>query len=215
MNRSYKYNQVWDAKISEPYKPPEKNNRIHTALSILKQGNLLLDVGCGDGRFGELAKPKYKSIYGIDISEKAVQQSIKKGIFAQVYSDKFPFRNSYFDTVTCLDVIGHVDDPRETISEISRVLKENGTLIITSPNMRYIKHLYTLFICGKFPLLSTGSIDNSVMYDGGILHYFTFKNLKDILEDNNMKVTRKLGVFRRNYIVELLSPGIVIEAVKI
>ncbi len=215
MIQSYKYNQVWDAKISEPYKPPEKNNRIHTTLSILKPGNLLLDVGCGDGCFGELAKAKYKSIYGIDISEKAVQQSIKKGILAQLYNDKFPFRNSHFDTVTCLDVIGHVEDPRQIISEMSRVLKENGTIILATPNMRYIKHLYTLFIKGEFPLLSMGSIDSSIMYDGGILHYFTFKNLKDILEDNNMRVTRKLGVFGRNHLVEFLSPGLVIEAVKI
>lgn len=212
-----KYNQIWSTKLSTPYSPPEKGNRIHTALSILKPGNSLLDVGCGDGCFGELAKTKYKSIYGLDISFKAVQQSLKKGILAQTIDvdSAFPFRNSYFDTVTCLDVIGHVNDPRKTISEMVRVLKYNGTLILATPNMRYIKHLYTLFVQGRFPLLSTSSIDNSIMYDGGILHYYTFNNLKDILEQNDMKVTKKLGVFGRNRLVEFLSPGIVIEAVKL
>lgn len=212
-----KYNQIWESKLSEPYIPPEKNNRINVALSILKPGNSLLDVGCGDGCFGELAKPKYKSIYGLDVSFKAVQQSLKKGILAQTIDtdSAFPFRNSYFDTVTCLDVIGHVDDPRKTISEMVRVLKQDGALILTTPNMRYIRHLYTLFVHGRFPSLSTSPIDNSVMYDGGILHYYTFNNLKDMLEQNNMKVTRKLGVFGRTYLVEFLSPGIVIEAVKV
>lgn len=214
MNQSDKYNSIWSSKLSTPYSPPEKDNRIHTALSILKSGNLLLDVGCGDGCFLELARPKYSSLYGIDISSKAVQSCIKKGILAQVYTDIFPFRNSYFDTVTCLDVIGHVDDPRQTISEMARVLKPEGTLILSIPNMRYIKHLYTLFILGKFPAISTSPIDTSIMYDGGIQHYFTFKSLKDILDQNNMKVTKKLGVFGRNYIVEFLSPGLVIEAGK-
>lgn len=214
MTTQDKYNSVWSTKLTSPYKPPEPNNRIHTALSIIKTGNSLLDVGCGDGCFLELAKPKYNSIYGLDISSKAVQTCVQKGILAQLYTDTFPFRNSYFDTVTCLDVIGHVDDPRQTISEMARVLKFGGTLILSTPNMRYIKHLYTLFIQGKFPALSTSSIDTDIMYDGGILHYFTFKNLKDILEHNDMKVTRKLGVFGRNHVVEFLSPGIVIEAVK-
>ncbi len=217
MSQLAKYNQIWESKLSEPYVPPEKNNRINVALSILKEGNSLLDVGCGDGCFGELAKSKYKSVYGLDISFKAVQQSLKKGILAQTIDsdDAFPFHNSYFDTVTCLDVIGHVNDPRKTILEMVRVLKENGTLILTPPNMRYIKHLYTLFVQGRFPSLSTSPIDNSVMYDGGILHYYAFNNLKDILEQSNMKITKKLGVFGRNYLVEFLSPGLVIEAAKL
>ncbi len=215
MTPSDKYNSVWSTKLSSPYLPPEKDNRINTALSILKTGNSLLDVGCRDGCFLEMAKQKYTSLYGLDISNKAVQACVQKGIMAQVYTDTFPFRNSYFDTVTCLDVIGHVDDPKQTISEMARALKSSGTINVSTPNMRYIKHIYTLFIQGRFPALSTSQTDTDIMYDGGILHYFTFNNLKEILEQNNMKITKKLGVFGRNYIVEFLSPGIVIEAIKI
>lgn len=190
----------------------DKGSRLDVSLSILKCGDTLLDFGCGDGTFGYYAQEKYKFVHGVDISESAVKLSTEKGVIARkLDSSILPYEDSFFDTVTILDVLEHVKDPVETISEISRVIKRGGTLILSVPNMRYWKHLYDLVVCGRFPVTSK----DNLMYDGGHIHYFTFKNIKEIIERYGFIVTKKMGVFDRNYCTEFLSSGIVVESVKL
>jgi len=45
-------------------------------------------------------------------------------------SEKIPFPDEYFDFVTCLNALDHVDDVDKTLSEITRVLRKNGTFLL-------------------------------------------------------------------------------------
>ena len=81
-----------------------------------------LDIGCGDGYF--LRRSKCKERIGLD---KLLGDDIK---------DSLDFPKSYFDYVTMLAVIEHFPDPKCIISEIWRVLKPDGFLIITTPLKR-------------------------------------------------------------------------------
>jgi len=52
-------------------------HRVDLALSLLDEGDKLLDVGCGDGSLVLKAKKKFKEVYGIDISPSRIGQARK------------------------------------------------------------------------------------------------------------------------------------------
>lgn len=206
------YEKIWNNK-SEIIKI-ENKSRIDIATKLLERGNRLLDVGCGNGVLGYIAKNSYKEVYGIDISENALKIAKRRGVIAKkvnINYEKIPFEDKYFDAVVCLDVIEHVFEPRNLIKEISRIMKFNGILIISSPNIRNWKHLFDLVVLGKFPKTA----DDSDHWDGGHLHYFTYGDVENILKKNNIKVIEKRGVFGKNFLKDFRSSGIIIKAKKI
>jgi len=89
----------------------------------------LLDVGCGSKPYQELfAVDDY---IGLDIDSEA---SRNRKIADYFYDGKiFPFNENEFDSVLCNQVLEHVFNPDEFLSEIKRVLKPGGRLLLTVP----------------------------------------------------------------------------------
>lgn len=98
----------------------------------------LLDVGCGDAFL--LEKLKVKNGCGIDLSPHNIASAKKrlKGngryLLLQADAESIPFDCEKFDAVVCSEVIEHVQHPESVLREIARVLKRQGTFIITIPN---------------------------------------------------------------------------------
>lgn len=99
----------------------------------------ILDVGCHGGRFTyEISKlfPK-ASIYGIDISSKAINFAKSKYAamhFQVARAERLPFLHNTFDLVNCLEVLEHVEDPKKVVYEIYKVLKPGGIFIVIIPS---------------------------------------------------------------------------------
>ncbi len=100
-------------------------------------GRAILDIGCGPRGSLEWAD-NAKERVGLD---PLVNQYRKLGIGAHrmsyvcAPSERIPFAQEYFDFVTSFNSLDHVDDVDKTLSEITRVLKRNGTfLLITEIN---------------------------------------------------------------------------------
>jgi len=185
------YESLWSQK-SDKIKIYRGLRRDVTAR-LVSGGERLLDMGCGDGAFGTLVKNKYREVYGVDISPEAVQSAKKRGSKAfqvNLNSEPLPFEPNYFDTITCLDVIEHVFDPRVLIKEIYRVLKSGGEGFIAFPNIRFLRCLQSIIFAGRFPKTS----GDSSLYDGGHLHYFTSKDVEILLEDAGFRVVAKRGL---------------------
>ena len=160
---------------------------------LVSGGERLLDVGCGDGTFATLVISEYQEVYGVDISSEAVQRAKKRGVKAfqvNLNSEPLPFEPNYFDTVTCLDVIEHVFDPRVLINEIYRVLEPAGEGVITFPNIRFLRCLQSIIFAGRFPKTS----GDSSLYNGGHLHCFTSKDMEILLENAGFRVLAKRGL---------------------
>ena len=193
------YQKIWKNKKLNEEPRIEKGSRVDIALKLLDKGERLLDIGCGDGTLGYFAKNKYKEVYGIDISKEALKIAKKRGIIVEkvnLNEEKLPFENEYFDAVTCLDVIEHVFEPRDLIKEINRVLKRGGSLVISTPNIRYWRHLFSLIVKGRFPKTS----DDTEHWDGGHLHCFTYKDIELLLSEHGFEVLVKGGVFGREFL---------------
>ena len=105
------------------------------------KGNNLLDVGCGTGTLTKLIaekSPKY-TVIGLDADQTALDISQKKVIgkdlnisFRQGFGQKMPFDENSFDIVVSSLFFHHLNSSAKlaTLTEIRRVLKPDGTLII-------------------------------------------------------------------------------------
>jgi SAM-dependent methyltransferase len=107
-------------------------------------GGKILDAGCGDGRFLEFcaAVAPQSQLVGLDISRVRTKRVTDKGFIAlQSDNERLPFTDESFHLVLLIEVIEHVQHPETVIAEVTRVLRPEGRLILTTPNYP-IKRVY-------------------------------------------------------------------------
>lgn len=151
MNKLRKHYETYWSDKHEEFGNYVRNKHL---ITFFKKGDCVLDIGCGDGVVGEYLKDNLNlKIVGIDISKHAVEKAKKRGIDARVYSseDRLPFNDHTFDAVFWGDNIEHLFDPLKTAKEIKRVLKKEGRLIMSCPNMGYWRYRIYYFLQGCLP----------------------------------------------------------------
>jgi 2-polyprenyl-3-methyl-5-hydroxy-6-metoxy-1,4-benzoquinol methylase len=95
----------------------------------------LLDVGCGNGRYLDGMKKLGWQTKGVEFNEGAVRVCNLSGLNVH-HGDLFSanFETNSFDVINVSHVVEHVPNPKAFFTELTRVLKKNGTLIIKTPN---------------------------------------------------------------------------------
>ncbi len=96
------------------------------------QKGTILDIGAGVGDFLVTAKNDGWNIIGIEPSEKAKAIAINKGV--SFVSDLSEIENQSLDVITMWHVFEHVPNLEHQMSELKRLIKPNGTIIIAVPN---------------------------------------------------------------------------------
>jgi 2-polyprenyl-3-methyl-5-hydroxy-6-metoxy-1,4-benzoquinol methylase len=103
------------------------------------QGKKCLDVGPGTGRWLQFLKSRNAAYLGaIDISEKSLERSehiCDKVQIANFETDRFDFDSDFFDILLSIEVIEHLLHPQNYISEIKRVVKHDGLILMSTPNV--------------------------------------------------------------------------------
>ena len=114
--------------------------RYELAKTLIK-GKRVLDFGCGTGYGSAMLAKVAKAVTGLDIDEKAIAWARETHISPQLsfhccndLGESLP--NASFDAVTCFEMIEHVDyeTQQSVIASIARLLRNDGTLIISTPN---------------------------------------------------------------------------------
>lgn len=106
----------------------------------------VLDIACGTGEFERLllGKNPTQRITGIDISEKMLDIAKEKYRvysnveFHQTSANSLPFASHTFDVAVCANAFHYFEQPLVALSEIKRVLKPNGKLIILDWNKDFL-----------------------------------------------------------------------------
>lgn len=120
-----------------------KNNLLeHLARYKLvngKKDSNILDIGCGTGYGSELLSRSFKRVYGVDISQDAIDYAKKNWqreniTFSVGSGTEMPFKNNAFDIAVAFEVFEHIKNWNKFLSEIKRVTKKNGTIYISTPN---------------------------------------------------------------------------------
>lgn len=156
------------------------NEILESVEAVLGSGGRLLDVGCGAGSVADLARAGFQRVCGCDVSVHALRQARQRGMAAvcvDLNAGMLPYQDGSFDCVTCLEVIEHVVDPLRLLRELHRVLRPQGRLVMTTPNIRYFRNVLKLIVEGRFPHTTT----DTFVWGGGHLHYFTRNDLAQLL----------------------------------
>jgi demethylmenaquinone methyltransferase/2-methoxy-6-polyprenyl-1,4-benzoquinol methylase len=97
----------------------------------------LLDIGGGTGRVAAALQGHIDHIVVVDLSHGMLSQAHKKNLDAlQCYSEKLCFPDGTFDRIIMADAFHHIIDGKTTVSEMWRVLKPGGKIIIHEPDIR-------------------------------------------------------------------------------
>lgn len=104
-------------------------------------GRKLLDIGAGTGDFLSVAKSRGWNISGVEPDADARNLALVKDIHLETDTNVFP--SKAFDVITLWHVLEHIPDLDKQITELKRLLKDDGVLVIAVPNFKsYDAHTY-------------------------------------------------------------------------
>jgi SAM-dependent methyltransferase len=105
----------------------------------LEPGARILDAGCGSGR-NMVDLEHLGTITGVEIADASVERARARGVgeVIQCSVTSLPFADDYFDLVVCLDVIEHIADERGALTELQRVVRPGGGLLVTVPAYQWL-----------------------------------------------------------------------------
>lgn len=133
IRRGFLYNKNGKLKVDHKKTNSILLNDLHIDL-LLRHSHymkgLLLDAGCGEKPYSLIYEKLTEKSIGVDV-EYCIHDQKAVDVFASL--DQLPFSDYMFDTVLCTNVLEHVAENEKAFSELSRVLKNNGYMILSVP----------------------------------------------------------------------------------
>jgi ubiquinone/menaquinone biosynthesis C-methylase UbiE len=136
------------SELSSEYTREIKRQKTISFMEPL-DGKLILDIGCGQGVLLSKISERIKLGVGVDISRNIFPKTGQRFELAQADGCSLPFVDACFDRVVAMELIEHLYPQWKVrmLEEISRVLKEDGRLVVTTPRR---KGFLTLLLASFF-----------------------------------------------------------------
>ena len=170
---------VWDA-VPEGAEPELLAERRAFLLAHVRPGQLVADVGCGEGAFSAALADHGARPVAIDVADEPLRRL--RGRFPQLADvrrahpgEELPLADGEADAVWAGEVIEHVVDVGAFATELRRVLQPGGTLVLTTPD-----HPRRLLL--RFALRSR-AFEEHVWPYADHLRFFTRRTLAFVLKD--------------------------------
>lgn len=149
-------------------------NDFRRASSLDYMNKSVLDFGCGRGGFLRLARNYAARVAGVELEKKNREKLQKEGITVKSSIESF---DEKFDIITMFHVIEHLVEPSSILQKLKKYLKEDGELIIETPNAD--EALISLYDCEAYKNFS---------YWGCHVYLYTSDTLEELLRRNGFKI---------------------------
>lgn len=166
-------------------KPHELSSH-RTLLDWLSQGRpkRVLDLGCSDGRMGELVRLAGHTVIGVDCVKLDGVGSRLDGFVEADLNEGIPEEaGTGFDVVLGADIFEHLADPAKLMAQIPAVLAPGGIAMVSVPNF---SHWYPRLrvASGRFEYERRGILDS------GHLRFFTRRTFERMVKSSGMRIRR-------------------------
>ena len=120
--------------------------RFEVVSNMITPASSVLDIGCNDGTFTMIIAKKTRAsrVCAVDVLPKSIAYAkkrfatSKKFFFKVADAHKLPYRDKSFDAIFCLETLEHVEEPQEVISEMYRLVEDNGYVVVLVPTENFL-----------------------------------------------------------------------------
>lgn len=152
----------------------------------------LLDIGCGQGRFGEAVKRKLPACETWGIEPVAEAATAAAGRNDRIINGTVEAINDlpkgHFDVITMNDVLEHIDYSEPVLATVKTLLRPGGRLVLSLPNVRFYLHLRDLIFHKDWEYKDFGILDRTH------LRFFTQKSATRLLMESGYRVDTCKGI---------------------
>ncbi len=184
------HDDEWDQYHSD-FEKVKNLPRTRIAANWIKdmKPKILLDIGCGPGHLAKTIRESISQIeiHGIDFSRVAIEHAkttLDECWCLNLDTDDIPAGRDSYDAIVCLEVLEHVYDADHILHEIRRVLKPNGRILISVPNLAYWRYRLQLMV---------GQVPHDEVLNAQHIRVFNLSTLKNKVSLSDMKVEKCWG----------------------
>jgi SAM-dependent methyltransferase len=169
----------------------------------------ILDIPAGNGLLAIKLRESGHDVICADINREK-----KDYVFADM-SETLPFDDEEFDTVICLEGLEHLLEPAKLISELCRICKNKGRIIVSLPNIQNMYSKFQFMCTGTFyqfpPLLPLCNIKNEEKMDLGHISPLSYVQLRYLFKYYGGDILSISGdKYKRKVLLPILSPFILL-----
>jgi 2-polyprenyl-3-methyl-5-hydroxy-6-metoxy-1,4-benzoquinol methylase len=175
------------SQYSENSLAEDKNTAWQQVLDLIGDDLTILDVGCSSGNLGaELKEKKNATVDGIEIDEADAKLASKKLRQVEVLNVETEpslakIFTSKYDAILLIDVIEHLVNPAAALRQLQHLLKSNGKIIFSIPNMAHLSVRFALME-GDFTYTQAGLLDKTH------LHFYTGQEIQRVFTEANLEI---------------------------
>jgi SAM-dependent methyltransferase len=167
---------------------PHSSHGVLLSWLVTAEPGAVLDVGCSDGRFGELVRGHGHRVVGVDVvKHEGVGERLDGFIEADLNVGLPDETGVGFDVIVAADVLEHTIDPGALLDDLVGRLAPGGSILVSVPNFA---HWYprARVALGRF------DYDERGLLDRGHVRFFTRRSFERLLRAHRLAVTRRAVV---------------------
>lgn len=148
-------------------------------------GQKVLDMPAGNGMFSQALRQDGFQVISADINEESPDF-----VYANMEEPRLPFEDATFDWTICMEGIEHVLSPSQLISELCRVTKPDGRVIISTPNVQNLYSRLKFLFSGVLYMFEpeTTRHPQGKLMDRGHISPMTFPALCYLFSEHNFEI---------------------------
>lgn len=169
-------------------------NSLSIIINQIKRGSKVLEFGPANGRMTRYLKEVLDcKVYLVEIDEQAGKEALQYGEDLviddiETYSWKKKYEDIRFDYISFADVLEHLRNPEKVLTEAKGLLKQNGSIIFSVPNLAHNAVLINL-MNHEFEYNKVGLLDDTH------IHFFTKNSIESMMNRVNLVVEKRFATY--------------------